>query len=331
MSDKPTPRLHPEIAEPFKSLPDDPVATVRSPAFPLVMRGYERHAVDEYVWEVTRVVGELQAVRSPEAAIHRALERVGEQVSEILTRAHSTAEELTAKSRSEADTRLGSSQSDASKTLADANAQAEATLTSARTEADATLGGARTEAEETLSKARTEASELVTQARAEANETLSSARSSAAVVTEAAKAEAAQLTEAARANADRIVAAARVEADRVSADGRQRAKDLDIDIDRIWGERKRIVDDIKYLSGQLDDLAASANAAFPEDTDITGEVEAIGEVAPFGVYEQTAVLPPANGAAPKPVGPAEDIPENVETHVMQAIRLPADEPDPTDG
>jgi DivIVA domain-containing protein len=330
MSDEKTPTLHPEIAGAFKTLPDDPVALIKLPAFPLTMRGYDRHAVDEYVDHVTRLVAALQSVRSPEAAIHRALEHVGEQVSEILTRAHATAEELTSKSRADADSRLGSSQTEASQTLASANAEAEATLTSSRTEADETLTSARTEAEATLSKARAEATALVARAKAEANETLSGARSAAAVVTAAAKAEAAQLTDVARAKAETILVAARAEAERLTAEGSSRAKQLDGDIDRIWGERKRIIDDVKYLSGQLAELAASANAAFPEDTDITGEVEAIGELEPFGAYGQPAPVP-ANGGVPPPVGPAEDVPENVETAVMHAIRLPEDEPDPSAG
>ena len=51
-------------------------------------------------------MAELQATRSPEAAVRSALERVGEQVSGILQRAHDTAEEITAQSRAEAEDRL---------------------------------------------------------------------------------------------------------------------------------------------------------------------------------------------------------------------------------
>jgi hypothetical protein len=70
------------------------------------MRGYDRHAVDDYVMQMSRLVAELQATRSPEAAVRRALERVGDQISGILQRAHQTAEQITAQSRVEAEDRL---------------------------------------------------------------------------------------------------------------------------------------------------------------------------------------------------------------------------------
>ena len=80
-----------EITAPLATLPDDPVPVVADVEFPLVMRGYDRDAVDAYVQRASQLVAELQTTRSPEAAIRRALERVGEEVSGILQRAHDTA------------------------------------------------------------------------------------------------------------------------------------------------------------------------------------------------------------------------------------------------
>ncbi|HEY5429869.1 MAG TPA: DivIVA domain-containing protein [Solirubrobacteraceae bacterium] len=94
-----------EITQPLEALPDDPLAYVDAD-FPSALRGYERFAVDEYVQQTRRLVAELQATRSPEAAVRRALERVGEQISGILQRAHETAEQITAQSRGEAEDRL---------------------------------------------------------------------------------------------------------------------------------------------------------------------------------------------------------------------------------
>jgi DivIVA protein len=94
-----------EITQPLEALPDDPLAYVNA-EFPTALRGYERVAVDEYVRQTRRLVAELQATRSPEAAVRRALERVGEQISGILQRAHETAEQITAQSRVEAEDRL---------------------------------------------------------------------------------------------------------------------------------------------------------------------------------------------------------------------------------
>ncbi len=94
-----------EITRPLEALPSDPLAVVNA-NFPSALRGYDRVAVDEYVRLTRRLVAELQATRSPEAAVRRALERVGEQISGILQRAHETAEQITAQSRSEAEDRL---------------------------------------------------------------------------------------------------------------------------------------------------------------------------------------------------------------------------------
>ncbi len=95
-----------EITAPLATLPDDPVPLAADPDFPVALRGYDRLAVDAYVKKTSQLVAELQATRSPEAAIRRALERVGEQISGVLKRAHETAEQITAQSRREAEERL---------------------------------------------------------------------------------------------------------------------------------------------------------------------------------------------------------------------------------
>ena len=69
-----------EITAPLDTLPDDAVAAVHAD-FPVALRGYDRLAVDAYVKQTSQLVAELQATRSPEAAVRKALERVGEQIS----------------------------------------------------------------------------------------------------------------------------------------------------------------------------------------------------------------------------------------------------------
>jgi cell division septum initiation protein DivIVA len=102
-----------EITQPLATLPDDPVPIVADIDFPMVLRGYDRLAVDAYVKRTSQLVAELQATHSPEAAIRRALERVGEQISGILQRAHDTAEQITSQSRSEAEERLDAARAEA--------------------------------------------------------------------------------------------------------------------------------------------------------------------------------------------------------------------------
>jgi hypothetical protein len=114
-----------QVAEPLSSLPDDPVAFTADADFPIVLRGYDRVAVDAYVRRTSQLVAELQATHSPEAAVRRALDRVGEEVSGILQRAHETAEEITSKSRAEAEERLETARREASEIAAEARRRLE--------------------------------------------------------------------------------------------------------------------------------------------------------------------------------------------------------------
>ena len=95
-----------EITAPLASLPDDSLPSPEETDFPRVRRGYDPLAVDAYVRKTRQLIADLQARRSPDAAVRRALERVGEQISGILQRAHDTAEQITTQSRREAEDRL---------------------------------------------------------------------------------------------------------------------------------------------------------------------------------------------------------------------------------
>lgn len=110
-----------EITAPLATLPDDPVPAVADVDFPIALRGYDRLAVDAYVKRTSQLVAELHATHSPEAAVRRALERVGEEVSGILQRAHETASQITAHSRIEAEDRLDAAREEAA--LATAGAE----------------------------------------------------------------------------------------------------------------------------------------------------------------------------------------------------------------
>ena len=139
-----------EINAPLATLPDDPLPAVQDVEFPIVLRGYDRDAVDAYVRRTSQLVTELQASHSPDAAVRRALERVGEEVSGILQRAHDTAAQITAQSRSEAEDRLETSRR-----------EAEERLESSRREAEERLESSRREAEERLAAAHKEAARIV--------------------------------------------------------------------------------------------------------------------------------------------------------------------------
>jgi len=107
-----------EITAPLATLPDNPVPAVADVEFPTALRGYDRFAVDAYVQRTSQLVAELQATRSPDAAIRRALERVGGEVSGILQRAHEAAGQITFQSRSEAEDRLETARREAAQIVA---------------------------------------------------------------------------------------------------------------------------------------------------------------------------------------------------------------------
>jgi len=75
-------------------------------SFPVVMRGYDRAAVDAFVQEVRELVADLESRQSQETVVQRALAEVGEETSSILQRAHETADEIAARSRAQAEGRI---------------------------------------------------------------------------------------------------------------------------------------------------------------------------------------------------------------------------------
>ena len=75
-------------------------------SFPVVMRGYDRAAVDAFVQEVVQLVQELETRQSQESVVQRALAEVGEETTSILQRAHETADEIAARSRAQAEGRI---------------------------------------------------------------------------------------------------------------------------------------------------------------------------------------------------------------------------------
>jgi cell division septum initiation protein DivIVA len=110
-----------QITGPLATLPDNPVAISADVDFPIALRGYDRIAVDAYVARTSQLIAELHATATPEGAVRRALERVGEEVSGVLQQAHRTADELTTQSRAEAENRLEQARQEAAQITADAH------------------------------------------------------------------------------------------------------------------------------------------------------------------------------------------------------------------
>jgi cell division initiation protein len=99
------------------------VDRVRRADFPVVLRGYDRAAVDAYVADVAQLVAELEATQLPESVVQRALDDVGDETSAILKRAHEAGEEITSRSRSQAEGRLEAAEREADLIRSEAEGQ----------------------------------------------------------------------------------------------------------------------------------------------------------------------------------------------------------------
>jgi DivIVA domain-containing protein len=114
---------HRHFATVPREVPDEEIASVRDVSFPIVMRGYDRAAVDAYVTRVNGIIAELQVSRSPQSAIRNALDQVSEETRGILERAHETADAIAARSRSQAADRVDLAEREARALIADAEAR----------------------------------------------------------------------------------------------------------------------------------------------------------------------------------------------------------------
>lgn len=85
---------------------DPQLTALRDVTFPVVWRGYEVQAVDDYVAAVEAAVARFEERTTPTVAVQRALDRVGEQTAAILRQAEQAADETTRASRARADDRL---------------------------------------------------------------------------------------------------------------------------------------------------------------------------------------------------------------------------------
>jgi DivIVA domain-containing protein len=105
---------------------------LREVSFPLVMRGYDRHAVDQFLSELLALVDELESRQTREGVVQKALDELGEETAGILQRAHETADEITARSRAQADTRLQRAEREAEILRRDADDYAEQVIVDTR-------------------------------------------------------------------------------------------------------------------------------------------------------------------------------------------------------
>jgi DivIVA domain-containing protein len=100
--------------------------------FPLAVRGYDRHAVDEFVQEMLELVSRLEGRQTRESVVQRALDEVGEETAGILQRAHETADEIAARSRAQAEGRIQRAEREADMLRQQADAYSEQVVVDTR-------------------------------------------------------------------------------------------------------------------------------------------------------------------------------------------------------
>jgi cell division septum initiation protein DivIVA len=101
----------------------DAYETRDEPPFPLVIRGYDRGSVDEYLEAATARLAELEVMQSPSLAVQEALERVANDTGSILKEAHDTADDVMTRAREEADRLVREAREEADRTIASAEAR----------------------------------------------------------------------------------------------------------------------------------------------------------------------------------------------------------------
>jgi DivIVA domain-containing protein len=132
--------------------------------FPLAVRGYDRHAVDEFMQEVLQIVSELEGRQTRESVVQRALDEIGEETAGILQRAHETADEIAARSRAQAEGRIQRAEREADMLRQQADAYSEQVVVDTRLlweERERLIQDIRQLADEVLATAE-DASERVT-------------------------------------------------------------------------------------------------------------------------------------------------------------------------
>jgi len=137
--------------------------------FPVVLRGYDTDAVDDFLERVGAGVAAL--IDRVEQARARMVSLEGELAA---AKAAAPAEDPVARQVHEVSRALVLAQEAADKTVAEAKAEADKTVAEARAEADKSVAEARAEAERSRTEARTEAESMLSDARRELEQRMAS-------------------------------------------------------------------------------------------------------------------------------------------------------------
>jgi DivIVA domain-containing protein len=160
----------------FRELRHYVPAEILDVSFPVAVRGYERHAVDDHIKRVNRVIAELKVSASPPAAVRHALDLAGEKVESLLEAAREAAEQLTETARREAEESTARIKAEAAELVVNASTEADRM----RAEAESLMASAAKETASTIATAKAESAKILEESKAAADERLTRTHTEAA-------------------------------------------------------------------------------------------------------------------------------------------------------
>lgn len=240
-----------EREEGFRELRHYVPADILDVSFPIAVRGYERHAVDDHIKRVNRVIAELKVSASPPAAVRHALDVAGEKVEGLLEAAREAAEQLTEAARREAEESTARIKAEAAELVVNASTEADRM----RAEAESLIANAAKDAASTIAKAKAESAKIVEESKAAANERLTRAHAEAA--------------ESLRQLEQQLQA--------VRNGAEERIRVIQKDTDAIRQEREALLDDIRATASRLGELVdrGADEAPEPEHDTVVKEPETL--------------------------------------------------------
>jgi cell division septum initiation protein DivIVA len=233
----------------FRELRHYVPAEILDVSFPIAVRGYERHAVDDHIKRVNRVIAELKVSASPPAAVRHALDVAGAKVEGLLEAAREATEQLTETAHREAEESTARIKAEAAELVVNASTEADRMMA----EAESLITNAVKEAANTVAKAKAESARILEESKAAADERLTRTH-----------AEAAERL----GHLEQQLAAARD-----GAEARIRA--IQRDTDAIRKQRNELLDDVRATAARLGKLADLGADEAPEVATVAQEADTL--------------------------------------------------------
>ena len=250
----------------FRELRHYVPADILDVSFPIAVRGYDRHAVDDHVKRVNRVIAELKVSASPPAAVRHALDVAGEKVDGLLEAAREAAEQLTDAAHREAEESTARIKAEAAELVVNASTEADRM----KVEAESLIASAAKEAAATIAKAKAESAKIVEESKASADQRLTRAHAEAAE------------------SLRQLEQQLKVVRERAEA----RVRSIQKDTDAIRQRREELLDDIRATASRLGDLADPAGEEEPEHATVVKEPETLVDTLAQAAVAPTEVKPP---------------------------------------